>query len=1024
MVIKQDSTRDIFSQFQLENAVRSNAQDLEDEEQKENDAASDLVDNNIFADFKLDEYVKENAEREQNSKNHKQIGRRRTSMSSKQHSIRNNLSNSTEGNGKKSNNSNSNNENKVSKKNGDRPLYRYSLKGRLPSFKMKKSNNDDDHDHDENNIDHDYAHDHDDDDDDVAAVSADTNKHRKDTRLKKGKSSKSKRRLLSARSGSTIDLTIPEDETLDGFGDTGAAGAGAGSDLAGDNNDEYDDDYHLGRSTDYDDGLTWKSTQTSDSIFADFDLDSIVKDYEKLQRNVNFKPGAHGSDTEATGTSSTKKGLVGNGLVGEDDDEDDGDGDNFFDQIGKLGIGVRYHSAMIFWLDNFPRTHGIVARVLCPLMVLVSISIGLGIVLARIEIGGEIADNDAAMRNQYELIQYPYDETLQFLFNLPTVCFDYYVFTKDVPLSGETATNLINMTMAAVATLLEEPGNDVLLLDYFNGTIPLVQNGSTVTDGGEMLDDGNVTYEAIAAEAMGYDPVVYTGATPTSLAANLSLWVGNKFPQVPPGFSDDPQETIHEIKDYLQVCEDAGSELIKGFIEITTAKIQSTSDMTFNWMRCWNTTELGHVNPFLATRSQLDASGEQADFYAMMWMNDQKMKYKQYIDEAECQSLSCRKDAHAKSVAEATGADMCDINKGATAWFWVVFLTTVGYGNQSPVTRMGRFFVGSIGWFLIIIWAIILYVAGHVLGIIVNDFLRRCHCRNLTGDVQGVFIWGFFALGWMAFVGAFAFFWFNFAFDQAEWQIFDYWGTDETYIEVADSFWFAYISLLTVGLGDFFLEPEYMYYWDLFLWSYFFLIGFTFLSTWLGQVADLVNSLFPDCGDALKERLMNTDLVGHKEVQYKKENEIGIQKLEQLVMMMDDDDLDVVTQRVTRIRVKKYVLAHLLYQTKKELDYYKKRGERYENLSFGKVCEEENMLNECLAITVREREKLETYRDGRIDDVTFTEQPTKKKVSVSVLDDDGKLVAKSADELENKLSMKALKKKWDKKAVTKPSLHL
>ena len=48
------------------------------------------------------------------------------------------------------------------------------------------------------------------------------------------------------------------------------------------------------------------------------------------------------------------------------------------------------------------------------------------------------------------------------------------------------------------------------------------------------------------------------------------------------------------------------------------------------------------------------------------------------------------------------------------------------------------------------------------------------------------------------------------------------------------------------------------------------------------------------------------------------------------------------------------------------------------------------MLNECLAITVREREKIETYRDGRTTDVTMTENPTKKKVSISVLDDDGK----------------------------------
>mmetsp|Transcript_11392 Transcript_11392/g.12230 ORF Transcript_11392/g.12230 Transcript_11392/m.12230 type:complete len:206 (+) Transcript_11392:182-799(+) len=205
-----------------------------------------------------------------------------------------------------------------------------------------------------------------------------------------------------------------------------------------------------------------------------------------------------------------------------------------------------------------------------------------------------------------------------------------------------------------------------------------------------------------------------------------------------------------------------------------------------------------------------------------------------------------------------------------------------------------------------------------------------------------------------------------------------------------------------------------MFFLDLFAFSFTFLVGFTFLSTFLGQVADFINDFFPDSGDALRERLMNTDLVGRKEVQYKKENEIGIEKLTELVEMMDDDDLAVVTQRVTRIRVKNYVLSHLLYQTKLEMDYYKKQGELYENLSYNKVCEEENMLNEVLANTVREREKLESYRDGRATtaDVSSSSLPS---VSHSFLEG-----GTEADILEKKLQSR--KKKY--KRVNSPSLHL
>ena len=144
-----------------------------------------------------------------------------------------------------------------------------------------------------------------------------------------------------------------------------------------------------------------------------------------------------------------------------------------------------------------------------------------------------------------------------------------------------------------------------------------------------------------------------------------------------------------------------------------------------------------------------------------------------------------------------------------------------------------------------------------------------------------------------------------------------------------------------------------------------FLVGFTFLSTFLGQIADLMNSVFPDSAIKLKERLLNTNVVGKKEVEYKKENEKRIEKLEKLVEIMDDDDVELITQRVARIREKKNVLVHLLYQTKIELEHYKKRGERYDSISYPMVCQEENMLNEVITNTRIEREKLETYRDGR-----------------------------------------------------------
>ena len=95
--------------------------------------------------------------------------------------------------------------------------------------------------------------------------------------------------------------------------------------------------------------------------------------------------------------------------------------------------------------------------------------------------------------------------------------------------------------------------------------------------------------------------------------------------------------------------------------------------------------------------------------------------------------------------------------------------------------------------------------------------------------------------------------------------------------------YFAYLAtvltIATIGLGDFYLDAESLFYRDLIIWTSCFLVGFTFLSTFLGQLADLANQLFPDSGEALKVRLMNTKLVGRKEVQYKKENEKALKSL-------------------------------------------------------------------------------------------------------------------------------------------------
>jgi hypothetical protein len=53
-----------------------------------------------------------------------------------------------------------------------------------------------------------------------------------------------------------------------------------------------------------------------------------------------------------------------------------------------------------------------------------------------------------------------------------------------------------------------------------------------------------------------------------------------------------------------------------------------------------------------------------------------------------------------------------------------------------------------------------------------------------------------------------------------------------------DGYWFSFISTTTVGLGDIFLEPETIQSRDLLIFPLLLLVGFLFLSSFLGKFAE------------------------------------------------------------------------------------------------------------------------------------------------------------------------------------------
>lgn len=443
---------------------------------------------------------------------------------------------------------------------------------------------------------------------------------------------------------------------------------------------------------------SWVSPHSADTIFNDFDIDAIAKDYERMRRKTNYAAAEDLDDIE------------------EEDNNPH-----------VMGITKRYRNLRTFWLENFPRTHGIIFRIMVPLWLIIGATWFLGGELAKLEKGEEIASNNAIIRAQHNLTGFP-TESLFFITDGPTACFNQYLDQK----------------------LQWNRNNE-----------------------------------------------------------NKTLLSGLDLPVVTPMMNfSDPESTMDELNSYMQVCKDTANTALQHFIDYKQLELEAATQgsLTFNWIRCWNTTIYGDVNPMYPDKAQLSAAVNQSQFYYDSWKSNQTALYYEYLLEKNITDTSYfDKDAFDRSVEDATGETMCGCNKAASAWFWFVFMTTVGYGNVSPVTQGGRVLVASIGWLTVIVWAIVLYIAGRVLGIIIEDLFRRWNCRRLTGNFGSVMIWGTVATGWIVFIAEQYMYWYN-KTEHPEKFRFSLFGINDEFLDgsadimtPADAYWFSYISLLTVG---------------------------------------------------------------------------------------------------------------------------------------------------------------------------------------------------------------------------------
>lgn len=315
----------------------------------------------------------------------------------------------------------------------------------------------------------------------------------------------------------------------------------------------------------------------------------------------------------------------------------------------------KYRQAWRNCKGRWPRCFAVMVKT-ASLSCLICWALALGYYLSTFEGPQEVDSNDMFMRQSYLLAELPVSETINLLLNLPTECFDRFLQGK------ATAENITELMDGGVLT----------------NKVDSLQSNQFWND---------TTNQAILIHGNNYS------------LREAALLLANESSLSPRLDQSNTTEVLLELYKYMEMCENVSSYYLYSLINYTkesAAWVNDTSDvLSFNWIRCWNRTELGDPNPYRPNQAQINASAKQGQWYATVWLLDQESLYQQYVDEWNCDlgdfvnRTKCFTDAREKATQEATGGKGCASNTGSSAWFWFTFMTTVGYGECLGAFTLG-----------------------------------------------------------------------------------------------------------------------------------------------------------------------------------------------------------------------------------------------------------------------------------------------------------------------------------------------
>ena len=183
----------------------------------------------------------------------------------------------------------------------------------------------------------------------------------------------------------------------------------------------------------------------------------------------------------------------------------------------------------------------------------------------------------------------------------------------------------------------------------------------------------------------------------------------------------------------------------------------------------------------------------------------------------------------------------------SAAWFWFVFMTTIGYGNASPESPEGRAMSYTFGFLCILLFAMVLTKASKIVSMLSDDLVQQHKAsRWLRRPCVKIMVWAFFFYLWLIITAV------SLMGLKQEGLL----GID---ISFSIAFWLSFISCTTVGLGDYSIDAQDIGLGNVVGLALLFLVGLTLGAVFVSSVGEACAGFAERFTRRLEEDLPNEE---------------------------------------------------------------------------------------------------------------------------------------------------------------------